>query len=89
MEFQSARDLDLTSEDMDTLPPGMTLSIMPPLGEYMEDPMWFDPIGRDPIRARKIFRRWDAGELSREALEREITGVLDDWPRRRCPKVPA
>ena len=81
MEFPSAKDLDVTSEDMDNCPPGMTLSMFPHCREYMQDPMWFDQIGRDPIRARKIFRRWDAGELSREDLQTELTGVLEQWPR--------
>lgn len=54
---------------------------MPPCREYMEDPMWFDQIGRDPIRARKIFRRWDAGQLTCQELEAELRGVFDQWPR--------
>lgn len=81
MELRSAIDLDLSSEDMDNLPEGMMLSIQPPTKEYMEDPMWFDPIGRDPIRARKIFRRWDEGALTLEELRGELLAVMEEWPR--------
>lgn len=81
MEAPSAKDIDVTSEDLDNCPPGTTLHIFPWTREYMADPMWFDQIGRDPIRARKIFRRWDEGELTRDQLKTEINNVLDEWPR--------
>lgn len=35
MNYSSAVDLGYTSEDMDNLPEGSTLSIMPPTREYM------------------------------------------------------
>lgn len=81
MELPLAKDIDVTSEDMDNCPPGMTLSIMPPTREYMADPMWFDQIGRDPIHAGKIFQRFERGEISREKLRVELEGVMEKWPR--------
>jgi ankyrin repeat protein len=71
--YPRAADLDL-----DDIPyvEGMTISCMPPAAEHMEDPYWFDSGGRNPLKAREIFKL-PAGEVR----SRRLRDIIKEYER--------
>lgn len=44
--------------------------------------MWFDPIGRDPVRARKVFKKAPGDEgYDREWMKAKLAEIMEEWPR--------
>jgi hypothetical protein len=51
--------------------------LLPPTQEHMEDPYWYDMAGRDIIRQRHIFDRFEGGEQKEKLGE-----VLKEFPKK-------
>ncbi|KAM0708901.1 hypothetical protein Q7P35_002937 [Cladosporium inversicolor] len=62
--------------DLDDIPyiEGTAISCMPPAAEYLEDPMWYDSGGRDPLVQREIFKLEPGEERTRR-----LRGVVKEY----------
>ena len=71
--YPRAADLEL-----DDIPyvEDMTISCMPPAADHMEDPYWFDSGGRNPLKAREIFKL-PAGEVR----SRRLRDIIKEYER--------
>lgn len=88
MELPSAAELDATlnvEKMQDELPEGMVLSVMPPAREHLEDPLWYNQAGWDPLDVKKVFKIQPGPEQVVEIKSR-LADILQEYAK-YGPKV--